>query len=137
MLACAAHSDNVAHRGDFQTILEPKDLAHLGRAGVGQNRAIDINRRDDTIPTVPAFDTQGSLFVLVDINLGIGDVLLVQEPLGDTAVASPRGGIDRHRCSHTVSFTWWHIASCLLPDQAGLMPHYNHSEHGFHHYAQP
>ena len=113
MLAGATHSDNVTHRGDFQTILEPKNLAYLGRAWIGKNSTIDINGRDDSIPAIPPFDTQGSLFVLVNIDLGIGDVLLVQEPLGDTTVASPRSGIDRHRCGHARSFsTGRHIVSC-------------------------
>ncbi len=31
--------------------------------------------------------------------------MLVQEPLGDTAVASPRRGIDRHRDGHALSFS--------------------------------
>jgi hypothetical protein len=31
--------------------------------------------------------------------------MLVQEPLGDTAIASPRRGIDRHRYGHALSFS--------------------------------
>jgi hypothetical protein len=31
--------------------------------------------------------------------------MLVQEPLGDTAVASPRRGIDRHCYGHALSFS--------------------------------
>ena len=83
--------------------LEPKNLAQLGWTGIGQNGAIDINRRDGAIATIPLLDAQSSRFVLVDIDLAIRDTMLVQEPLGDTAVASPRRGIDRHRYSHALS----------------------------------
>ena len=85
--------------------LEPKSLAQLGWAGVGQNGATDIDRWDHAIAAVPLLDALGSLFVLVDIDLSIRDIMLVQEPLGDTAVASPRRGIDRHRYGHVLSFS--------------------------------
>jgi len=80
-------------------------LAQLGWTRIGQDGAIDIDRRDGAIAAVPLLDAQGGRVVLVDINLAIRDIMLVQEPLGDTAVASPRGGVDRHRCGHAVSFS--------------------------------
>ena len=97
--------------------LEPKDLTQLGWTGVGQNGAIDIERRDHTIAAVPLLDAQSGVFVLVDIDLSIRDIMLVQEPLGDTAVASPRRGIDRHRYGHDLSFSLGVIsqhACCLI-----------------------
>ena len=85
--------------------LEPKNLAHLGWTGVGQNGASDIDRRDRAITAIPLLDAQRGRFVLINIDLGIRDIILVQEPLGDTAVASPRGGIDCHYYSHVLSFS--------------------------------
>ena len=85
--------------------LEPKSLAHLGWTGVGQNGASDIDRRDRAITAIPLLDAQRGRFVLINIDLGIRDILLVQEPLGDTAVASPRRGVDRHRYGHALSFS--------------------------------
>ena len=84
----------------------------MGWTGVGQNGASDINGRDGAIAAIPLLDTQRGRFVLVNINLTIRDMLLVQEPLGDTAVASPRRGIDGHRYSHAVSFLLSVISQC-------------------------
>ena len=77
----------------------------MGWTRVSQNGTIDIDRWDHPIAAVPLLDAQGSLFVLVDIDLGIRDIMLSQEPLGDTAVASPRRRIDRHRYGHALSFS--------------------------------
>ena len=85
--------------------LKPERLAQLGWTGVGQDGTVDVDRRDRAIAAIPLLDTQSSLLVLVDIDLGIRDIMLVQEPLGDTAVASPRRGIDRHRDGHALSFS--------------------------------
>ena len=95
----------IAVRSTRAQHLEPKDLAHLGRARIGQNGASDIDGWDGTITAIPLLDTQRSRFVFVDIDLGIRNILLVQEPLGYTAVASPRRGIDCHCDGHAVSFS--------------------------------
>ena len=85
--------------------LEPKDLTQLGWTRIGQNGTTDIDCRDHAIAAVPLLDAQGSLFILIDIDLSIRNIMLVQEPLGDTAVASPRRGIDRHCSGHALSFS--------------------------------
>ena len=95
----------LAVRSTCAQYLEPKSLAQLGWAGVGQNGATDIDRWDHAIAAVPLLDAQGSLFVLVDIDLSIRDIMLGQEPLGDLAISSPRRGIDRHRDGHGLSFS--------------------------------
>src|SRR4029450_329573 len=117
MLARPAHSDNMAHRGDFQTAspyatvgtqqqsdigcrlradrspllfrLESKNLAQLSRAGVGKDCPINIDGWNRAIAVIPLLDTQCSILVRFDVNFSIKDIMLIQEPLGDAAIASP------------------------------------------------
>jgi len=61
----------------------------LSRAGVGKDCAINIDGWNRAIAVIPLLDPQRSIFVSFDVNLSVGDMMLIQEPLGDAAVASP------------------------------------------------
>src|SRR5882724_4853573 len=72
-----------------RSYLESKDLAQFGWAGIGENHAINIDSWDGTITLIPLLDAQRSILVCFDVNLSEGDVILVQEPLGNAAVSAP------------------------------------------------
>ena len=57
--------------------------------GVGEDRPINIDGWNRAIAVIPLLDTQRSILVRFDVNFSIGDIVLIQEPLGDAAVASP------------------------------------------------
>ena len=61
----------------------------MSRTGVGEDRPIDIDGWNRAIAVIPLLDTQRRILIHFDVNLSIGDIMLIQEPLGDTAVASP------------------------------------------------
>ena len=61
----------------------------MSRTGVGQDCPIDIDGWNRAIAVIPLLDTQRSILVNFDVNFSIGDIMLIQEPLGDAAVASP------------------------------------------------
>jgi hypothetical protein len=61
----------------------------LSRAGVGEDGPINIDGWNRAIAVIPLLDTQRSILVNFDVNFSIGDIMLIQEPLGDAAVASP------------------------------------------------
>jgi len=52
-------------------------LAQFGWAGIGENHAINIDRWDGTITLIPLLDAQRSILVCFDVNLSIGDAILV------------------------------------------------------------
>ena len=85
----------------------------MSRAGVGEDRPINIDGWNRATAVIPLLDTQRSILVRFDVNFSIGDIVLIQEPLGDAAVASPWGRIDRHRCRHT-------LASCFIGRHTGV-----------------
>jgi len=72
-----------------RSYLEPKDLAQFGWAGIGENHTIDIDSWDGAIALIPLLDAQRSILVCFDVNLSIGDVILIQESLGNAAVSAP------------------------------------------------
>ena len=85
----------------------------MSRAGVGEDRPVNIDGWDRAIAVIPLLDAARRILVRFDVNLTVGDIMLIQEPLGDAAVASPGGRIDRHRCRHALSFfTGRHTGVC-------------------------
>lgn len=97
--AAARPSTRDCQQGELQA----QNLAQLGGARIGHDRPTDVESWHRAIAAIPLFDALGCRLIVINVNFRIGDLMFFQEPLGDAAIASPRGRIHRDSRGHISS----------------------------------